>query len=105
MPIYNFKCNSCKHNQEITLSVKELIEYKEDKPDCPACQKGRLIQHIISFGSKIERSLDQFKMKADEEVKQIAKKIKEGDQELFKDIYGEDLNPHKKRITGAIDED
>lgn len=96
MPSYNFKCNSCDHLLEVNMGVAALIEYKRDNLSCTECQDGYFIQQVISFGSKIERSMDQFNMTAAEEVREIVSKIKAGDQELIKNIYGEEANPYKQ---------
>ena len=95
MPKYNFKCNLCNNNTTKIISMSSFIKLKTSKESCKECGKGLMEQTLNSVQGTVERSLDQIKRDIKEEVYQIKKKLDAGDQELMKEIYGEEKNSLK----------
>jgi len=52
MPIYEFSCNKCGNQFELTLTIKER---EEKKLRCPDCKSTRLQQKFGAFSAKTSR--------------------------------------------------
>jgi hypothetical protein len=63
------------------MAIPEFMKIKKEKIQCGKCQEGILKRQIISISSEIERSTDEIKMQNKEDVRQIVKKIKAGDED------------------------
>lgn len=50
MPIYRYKCGSCKHEEELIQSISEGDGYLDSKPRCPKCDAPKW-HRLISLGS------------------------------------------------------
>lgn len=50
MPIYRYRCDSCKHEVELIQSMQEGDDYLTTKPKCPKCNAPEW-HRLISLGS------------------------------------------------------
>lgn len=46
MPVYDFKCEKCKNNFSLTMSISE---YEKTKFRCPKCKSVKVKQKITAF--------------------------------------------------------
>jgi putative FmdB family regulatory protein len=85
MPVYEYMCEQCeKKFEELQHS------YEEKLVECPECS-GKLKRLISWSTSKVNYSdsKEQYKKEIEPEVKKIAQKIKDGDEDAAADIFGE----------------
>lgn len=50
MPIYRYKCDQCKYEEELIQSMQEGEQYLRDEPKCPKCDASEW-HRLISLGS------------------------------------------------------
>lgn len=50
MPLYQFKCDTCGHDEEMILSVADISSYQGT---CSECRNGRLIKQLTAPGGLI----------------------------------------------------
>ena len=87
MPFYDYKCEDCKYGftklQKISEDVLTI---------CPEC-KGSL-KKIMSLPAPCNveygNPKENYEMKMEKEVKQIAKKINDGDEEEIANFFGQE---------------
>ena len=83
MPKYSFVCNNCNFKFSKIISFNEI-----KKLSCEEC-RDKDLERIFNFvGQRVERNQDQRLEIIKREAKIIAKKIKLGDQNAIKEIYG-----------------
>ena len=85
VPKYNFKCNDCDFRIEVSMPMSKLSAYNKL---CPSCGS-QIEQHIPSFSSKVKVSKEEMVANAKSEARQLADKVRKGDQKLISQIYGE----------------
>lgn len=96
MPVYKFKCQSCNNVQDEYLTIKEyndscrLIE-------CLICKKVDLQRYFGDVHGVIERKKEDILNNIKEDISKTIDKIRSGDESTINDIYGERVNPHKRR--------
>lgn len=87
MPFYDYVCRKCRAEVEYFQSMS-------DPPIvlCPQCKNKTLERAInIPFKGQVEYrdAREMYEKKIKPEAKEIAQKIREGDQEAAADIFGE----------------
>ena len=85
MPKYNFKCNTCEEKVEVSMPMSKLKGHLET---CKTCDKS-MDQYVPSFSSRVSLSKEEMQEKAKSEAREIADKVRAGDQSLISQIYGE----------------
>jgi putative FmdB family regulatory protein len=84
MPIYKYECNECNYQFE------KLQALNDPYPECLKCR--HTVRRLISLTSgKVKRdSKTKYYEEILPEAKEIADRIKNGDEEAAADIFGED---------------
>ena len=95
MPSYNFRCSTSGVEKDFILTIPEYKNYIKDSAKCDECGRGIMVQSIGTVAKRIEKSLDQIKFEIEDDVKRIARKIREGDAQTIDDIFGDKPNEHK----------
>lgn len=87
MPIYSYLCDKKKCGV-----ISEVIQSMSEEPitKCPKCKKGAVTK-IMSLTARPVVPGDPYEQmaKVKQEAKQIAQKIKNGDQKAAEDIFGD----------------
>lgn len=96
MPIYNFKCSECSNLEQAILKVSEFIKLRKNPLKCSNCNKGIMYPSLFPPMGKIEKRKEDIVQEIEEEVREIVKKVQEGDEATIEDIYGHRKNPYKK---------
>ena len=84
MPIYEYECLECQHKFEIIQPISASY------PTCPECAAE--VKRLISKPSTGQVHMDAREMyheKTLPEAKEIARKIRAGDEKLAADVFGE----------------
>jgi len=85
MPKYSFTCNSCNKNFGVISKPSLLSEIT-----CDFCSSED-IKRVYNFGGQVvERDIYETIDNVRNEAKQIAKKVKSGDQNTISEIYGKE---------------
>lgn len=92
MPQYSFKCDKCNSSEIKNMTITEFLKTKKIKIKCSKCSNGALNRQINLVFSEIERNKEELKIKNKEEVQEIVKKIRDGDERTIRDIYGDKPN-------------
>lgn len=97
MPVYNFKCNGCDNFSSVFLKIEEFDNIKNSSI-CEKCgdKISRTFQKTNMMPS-VDRSSAEIMEDLKLEVKEMAKKIRNGDLELSANIYGDEINSLKNR--------
>ena len=92
MPQYSYQCKLCLNEYSISLSIKDFKSLCEkdisEMISCKNCNNPEFIRKFVSPFGKIERDKQELSRIAKEEAKVIVNKIKKGDEETIRDIYG-----------------
>ncbi len=97
MPKYNFQCDKCEYVTSEVMTISEYLKKKEETSECPDCEAGVLFQVLNPVRSKIERRKEELIPQIEEEARKLVEKVKSGDEKAIADVYGDRLNPHKKK--------
>jgi putative FmdB family regulatory protein len=90
MPIYEYECRVCEHKFEVMQAVSD------PHPICPECASEDVRRLISLTSGKVEMDArEQLHSRILPEAKDMAKRIKEGDEQAAADVFGED-NMFKK---------
>lgn len=86
MPIYDYKCLSCKYQFSEIQSIND-----PEVDTCPKC-KEKKIRKILSLtqARTTYSARENYERIIKQEAKEIAEKIKAGDEEAAADFFGED---------------
>ena len=85
MPKYSFKCNNCDKAFKVITKPSNLKEVI-----CKYCNS-KEIKRLYNFvGQVVERDIFETIESVKKEAKQIAKKVKSGDQNSISEIYGKE---------------
>lgn len=96
MPLYSFSCKECGNKDDKILSIKKFFKIKENPEDCSKCKKGKMLAKLAPAYAKIEKRKEDIVEEIEEEVRDIVKKVKEGDLKTIQDVYGDRPNPQKQ---------
>lgn len=91
MPIYEYECRTCEASFEV------MQEVSDPHPICPECASED-VRRLISLSSgKVEvDAREQLHSRILPEAKQIADRIKSGDEQAAADVFGENNMFRKK---------
>tara|TARA_Y100000034_G_scaffold115897_1_gene153588 strand:- start:91 stop:363 length:273 start_codon:yes stop_codon:yes gene_type:complete len=89
MPKYNFKCKECNNYFIIEKSVKEYISTKASIR-CKECSSEKIHSVINFFTSSISKTRNEIESSARDDARKISEKIKNGDLNAIREIYGEE---------------
>lgn len=85
MPVYKYKCKKCNYIFEMQLGMNDSL------PNCPKCNENvKKLLSLTTVGSVQMTSREFYNNKIQPEAKEIVKQIKEGNEEVAADIFGED---------------
>jgi len=87
MANFTFKCEKCNYILNIILNPSDYNNKKDIY--CSSCKESTMKRVFSSPSSSIRRTKDEILANAKEEAKKIAQKVRDGDQSLIRDIYGE----------------
>lgn len=96
MPIYSFICSNCKNKTTDTMSISSFLKKREERNPCSICSNGEIVASLSPPVGRIEKTKEDMLREIDEEVRDIVKKVRDGDESAFDDIYGNRENPYKK---------
>lgn len=85
MPLYEYECQTCEHRFEVMQSMSD------PHPICPECASEDVLRLISRTAGQVEMSAKElYHQKILPEAKEIAAKIKSGDENAAADLFGED---------------
>ena len=84
MPIYDYRCDSCKHEFHKLQSVHAEIIL-----ECPECKgKAKRVISLNSVKTKYRDSKELYEKEIKPEAKEIANRIRNGDENAAADLFG-----------------
>tara|TARA_Y100000114_G_scaffold157053_1_gene186786 strand:+ start:3973 stop:4254 length:282 start_codon:yes stop_codon:yes gene_type:complete len=92
MPKYRYSCRKCGHNNVFSLKINEfknLSSVDNFQLFCKNCNSPDMTRVLGESNSKIERTKEDLVKIAKDEARAITNKIKEGNQNYIRDIFGD----------------
>ena len=96
MPVYNFICSKCEYKNTETMTISKFMEARKNPSKCAECSEGEIVASLSPPTGRIEKRKEDIVKEIEEEVREIVKKVNEGDEATIEDIYGHRENPFKK---------
>ena len=96
MAIYTYKCRACKATTDLSLSIHEFLELSRidhfDEMYCNNCLNNeKFIRIFGETSSKISKDKETLLMDIKEDARKIVNKINAGDENMIRQVYGEDI--------------
>lgn len=95
MPQYHFQCAGCMYRESIFMSIPEFIKSLKEETLCPRCKEPTFNNKVGKVHGKVQKDIHEMKRDIEEEAREIIEKVKSGDEEAIRDIYGEKENTLK----------
>jgi hypothetical protein len=95
MPIYNFKCNECNNIIQENMSISIFLSKRDDIRACESCNSGAMLLSLSPPNGRVEKRKEDILMDIEEELRDIVKRVRDGDEATIEDVYGHRVNPHK----------
>ena len=99
MATYNFKCSSCFREINLNIQISEFIKLKSQELNgiyelknyaCNNCKSISYERIFDTIGSKIVKSREEILEGIREETREIVNRVNNGDQNMIRQIYGDD---------------
>jgi putative FmdB family regulatory protein len=85
MPLYEYQCDNCDTLFEVIQGIQD------PHPICPECASEEVTRLISRTSGQVERSAkEMYHEQILPEAKDIARRIRNGDEKAAADIFGED---------------
>lgn len=97
MPVYNFMCKNCSNTFVEAMSISKFMKLRNNPNECSECSNGEMVASLSPPTGKIEKRKEDIIQDIEEEVREIVKKVREGDEATIADVYGHRENPYKKQ--------
>ena len=96
MAVYNFKCEECGARVSLSCSVSKFQQLKQEdffkNMDCDKClNKQKFLRVFGNTSSKISKDQQRMLEEIREEARKITEKVKSGDQNMIRQVYGEEV--------------
>ena len=95
MATYTYKCQKCDTGTSLSMAIEEFLKLSEnnyfENMYCDVCSNNQ--NFIRIFGntcSKISKDKETLMMDIKEDARKIVNKVKNGDQNMIRQVYGED---------------
>ena len=80
------------NNKSLEMKISAFLIFKKKEFLCEECENGKMIQIVHPSHGKIVRDKEYLVQDAKEFAKKTVKKIREGDEKTFIDVYGDSPN-------------
>lgn len=96
MASYNFKCTNCDEAKTHTMPVKDFVQMTDnlcfESMFCSkCCEEVKFVRIFGSSSSKIKMSKEEAAYQIMDDVRKVVEKVKSGNSQAIRDIYGEDI--------------
>ena len=96
MAIYTYQCRSCNMTIDLSLSILEFLELSNSEHfnsmRCESCSiNTKFIRIFGNTSSKISKDKETLLMEIKDEARKITEKVKSGDRNMIRQVYGEDV--------------
>ena len=96
MPVYNFVCDKCEAVSTEVMSISSFMKQRSNPEECCECSEGKVLVSLSPPTGGIEKRKEDIIQEIEDEVREIVKKVREGDEAAIEDVYGHRENPYKK---------
>jgi len=72
------------------------MKLRAEPASCSECSEGEILVSLSPPVGRIEKRKEDILQEIEEEVREIVKKVQEGDEKAIEDVYGHRVNPNKQ---------
>lgn len=95
MAIYTYKCRACNSTVDLSFSISEFLELCNlnhfETMECSKCSNNTKFTRVFGdTSSKINKDKETLMMEIKEDARKISEKVRAGNENMIRQVYGEE---------------